>query len=88
MTEAPDEWDNRLCGRITKAGKRCRAHAELDPNGDGFETIGCYLHDSRRRTHRQEHEAESARRVHTHPAHTQPPAGGVGRNPDVCVKLE
>jgi hypothetical protein len=27
MTEAPDEWDNRLCGRITKAGKRCRAHA-------------------------------------------------------------
>jgi hypothetical protein len=61
MTEAPDEWDNRLCGRITKAGKRCRAHAELDPNGDGFETIGCYLHDARRRTHWQKREAERTR---------------------------
>jgi hypothetical protein len=52
--ERPDEWDNRFCGRITKTGKRCRAHAQLDPNGDGYETIGCYLHDARRRTAAQD----------------------------------
>jgi hypothetical protein len=41
-----DEWDNRLCGRITKAGKRCRAHAQMEFGG---RIIGCHLHDPRRR---------------------------------------
>jgi hypothetical protein len=26
---ASDDWDNRLCRRLTKSGKRCRAHAAL-----------------------------------------------------------
>src|SRR5262245_59051607 len=44
------EGDNRLCGRPTKSGKPCRAHALM---GEGGEIIGCYLHDHRRLTHRQ-----------------------------------
>jgi hypothetical protein len=37
--------DNRECGRPTKSGRPCRAHALLD--GRGLH-IGCYLHDPRR----------------------------------------
>jgi hypothetical protein len=47
------EWDNRLCGRPTKSGKRCRAYAQMAEDGG---TIGCCLHDSRRRTHAQNRE--------------------------------
>jgi hypothetical protein len=41
-------WDIRLCGRLTKQGKRCRAHATTDSNGWDIEHVGCYLHDPRR----------------------------------------
>jgi hypothetical protein len=46
-------WDNRLCGRLTKTGKRCRAHSAIERVGNSPRHIGCYLHDPRRETHRQ-----------------------------------
>jgi hypothetical protein len=50
MTDKLKILDNRLCGRVTKTGKRYRAHAAL---GDHGKHIGCYLHDPRRETHRE-----------------------------------
>jgi hypothetical protein len=58
---APDEWDNRLCGRPTKSGKRCRAHAAMGYTVNFRRVhLGCYLHDPRRRTHAENREAENA----------------------------
>jgi hypothetical protein len=57
------EWVNRLCGRITKTGKRCRAHAALERDSrNRIVHLGCYLHDPRRETHRQWREREQRER--------------------------
>jgi hypothetical protein len=56
------EWGNRFCGRITKTGKRCRAHATMGIIGNRIEYVGCYLHDPRQEAHRQGREREQRER--------------------------
>jgi hypothetical protein len=80
MTDELMIWDNRLCGRVTKTGKRCRAHATL---GDHGQHIGCYLHDPRRETHRDK--GPAAGRVQrqdqgSSTARAPVQAGGAGRS--------